>query len=473
MGLINEINRIKTIMGIRLLVEGGGAIGDLSSFFGKLLTKNVDELSVEEREIAERMIKNSTELQSAGIKNLDQALSTQGKLLLKNTIKNSKENVINSLRKSIDDYSQEAIRIVNKNIESIPTFKSSLKNTITTQGSLLDVLKTIENEGLSHYNIPVLMQIRKKINSVSPNYGSNTDVTKYFKDIDDSIGVYINSKSIDFEKQIDDTISAIENKSINNYVESEPIEGIVGKYYKNIDQEYSGPQLPEITQMITKLDNTTKNLDFDLSKIKLIGQQIRNDRLIYELQHQDGTIFLMYKSTGSNVETTGKEVGTWWGLPGWANLTNYYDSNGNFVERITGWFIKDQRTLNLSLGDNPFLTKMKNFLEDNQNYKFNDEYKSSNKIIPTTYKNLLNGQRISNNSFNNSNIDWSNITNAKNMDDYNKFIANAIQTGDYSKISKSGFERYGIDNFREYLINNISKVNDVDPSIGRWSVNFK
>ena len=59
------------------------------------------------------------------------------------------------------------------------------------------------------------------------------------------------------------------------------------------------------------------------------------------------------------------------------------------------------------------------------------------------------------------------------MDDYNKFIANAIQTGDYSKISKSGFERYGIDNFREYLINNISKVNDVDPSIGRWSVNFK
>ena len=136
MGLINEINRIKTIMGIRLLVEGGGAIGDLSSFFGKLLTKNVDELSVEEREIAERMIKNSTELQSAGIKNLDQALSTQGKLLLKNTIKNSKENVINSLRKSIDDYSQEAIRIVNKNIESIPTFKSSLKNTITTPNYL-------------------------------------------------------------------------------------------------------------------------------------------------------------------------------------------------------------------------------------------------------------------------------------------------------------------------------------------------
>lgn len=96
--------------------------------------------------------------------------------------------------------SEETIRIFNKNIESIPTFKSSLKNVTTTQGSLLDVLKTIENEGLSHYNIPVLMQIRKTINSVSPNYGSNTDVAKYFKDIDDSIGTYINSKSIDFEE---------------------------------------------------------------------------------------------------------------------------------------------------------------------------------------------------------------------------------------------------------------------------------
>ena len=42
-----------------------------------------------------------------------------------------------------------------------------------------------------------------------------------------------------------------------------------------------------------------------------------------------------------------------------------------------------------------------------------------------------------------------------------------------SKISRGGFEKFGIPNFREYLKNNISKINEVDPLTGRWSVIFK
>jgi hypothetical protein len=59
------------------------------------------------------------------------------------------------------------------------------------------------------------------------------------------------------------------------------------------------------------------------------------------------------------------------------------------------------------------------------------------------------------------------------MDDYNKLIASAIKTKDFSKISRGGFEKFGVPNFREYLQNNIAKINELDPSTGRWSVVFK
>jgi hypothetical protein len=91
----------------------------------------------------------------------------------------------------------------------------------------------------------------------------------------------------------------------------------------------------------------------------------------------------------------------------------------------------------------------------------------------------MKGQRVSNRWYiftdpkYSTHINWSQITNAKNMDDYNKLIATAIKTKDFSKISRGGFEKFGVPNFREYLQNNIAKINELDPSTGRWSVVFK
>lgn len=95
-----------------------------------------------------------------------------------------------------------------------------------------------------------------------------------------------------------------------------------------------------------------------------------------------------------------------------------------------------------------------------------------------TIRNMFSGNRISNRSFGTDTkwfkyIEWDKIKGAKNIDDYNKIIAKAIKTGDYSFISSKGFEKFGIDNFRDFLKNNISKVNEVVPETGRWSVNFK
>jgi hypothetical protein len=44
------------------------------------------------------------------------------------------------------------------------------------------------------------------------------------------------------------------------------------------------------------------------------------------------------------------------------------------------------------------------------------------------------------------------ILNAKNMSDYDVLINDAMNSGDFSKISRSGFEEYNIPNFREYLM---------------------
>jgi hypothetical protein len=93
--------------------------------------------------------------------------------------------------------------------------------------------------------------------------------------------------------------------------------------------------------------------------------------------------------------------------------------------------------------------------------------------------NMFSKQRISNRWYGFTDpkylekIDWSKVSNAKNMNDYNKVIAKAIKTGDYSYVSRGGFEKFGISDFRDYLKNNVSQVNEVVPETGRWSVTFK
>jgi hypothetical protein len=52
-----------------------------------------------------------------------------------------------------------------------------------------------------------------------------------------------------------------------------------------------------------------------------------------------------------------------------------------------------------------------------------------------------------------SKINWDLITNAKNISDYDVVINDAIKNNDFNKISRGGFEEYGIPNFREYLMN--------------------
>jgi len=84
------------------------------------------------------------------------------------------------------------------------------------------------------------------------------------------------------------------------------------------------------------------------------------------------------------------------------------------------------------------------------------------------------GDFISSAQFSDDIIDWTKVTNGKSMAEYNKVISDAIRRSDYSLISKGGFEKYGIPNFREFLekgINNEKRMM-IDPIKG-WSFDLK
>ena len=85
---------------------------------------------------------------------------------------------------------------------------------------------------------------------------------------------------------------------------------------------------------------------------------------------------------------------------------------------------------------------------------------------------ILNNGWITQNS---KNIDFSQITNAKTADELNKLIANALKTGDYSMISRGGFEKFGISNFREFLQKsiNLDKKMYINPKDGGFYFTFK
>jgi hypothetical protein len=83
---------------------------------------------------------------------------------------------------------------------------------------------------------------------------------------------------------------------------------------------------------------------------------------------------------------------------------------------------------------------------------------------------IKSGTQISSKFFDPNKINFNNMTYIKDIESLNKAISNAISTGNYSAISKGGFEQYGIDNFREFLKNNVDlgKQMYADPKTGTW-----
>jgi hypothetical protein len=130
--------------------------------------------------------------------------------------------------------------------------------------------------------------------------------------------------------------------------------------------------------------------------------------------------------------------------------------------------------------------KVRNILNGYAKYRgmgnWND-VKRSIGLLP----NLLLGKRISNRTFldsysNYTLIDFTQMSTIKNIETFNTVMANAVKTNRFDILPRGGFEKMGIKatdynglGFRGFIKDQLSrgaKVNEVDPTTGRWSITF-
>ncbi len=109
------------------------------------------------------------------------------------------------------------------------------------------------------------------------------------------------------------------------------------------------------------------NVAFNPSAVKVLQKSNVAGREVIETQLENGQKVLFYKSSGSNVDTTGKKMGEWFVIPGFAE---------------NGWFIKTKETIALTKGGNKYLTEMAQFLEKNGVEGLSKSAKTGTKALP-------------------------------------------------------------------------------------------
>ena len=79
------------------------------------------------------------------------------------------------------------------------------------------------------------------------------------------------------------------------------------------------------TNFFRSLSNSAKIFSFNPAKVKIYEKSVIAGREVLVVSLEDGTRVLIYKSSGANVATTGKQTGEWFVIPGFAE---------------NGWFFK-------------------------------------------------------------------------------------------------------------------------------------
>jgi hypothetical protein len=119
---------------------------------------------------------------------------------------------------------------------------------------------------------------------------------------------------------------------------------------------------------ISNLDrriNNISNKSFNPSKVNVISQSNVSGREIIEVQIENGEKIIFYKSSGSNVGTTGKQKGEWFVIPGFMDNCISVKKETNTFRVFDNWFCKTDESIALTKGGNSYLTQMAKFLENN------------------------------------------------------------------------------------------------------------
>lgn len=100
----------------------------------------------------------------------------------------------------------------------------------------------------------------------------------------------------------------------------------------------------------SKLDGVAKLWEFRPSRVKILEKSNVAGREIINVELENGTPVLFYKSSGANVASTGKKAGEWFVIPGFAE---------------NGWFFKTPETIEFTKGGIKYLTEMAEYLKEN------------------------------------------------------------------------------------------------------------
>lgn len=456
--ILVEIDRIKEIMGLPLLIETN-IFGEGVNFWKKLFNAtSKSDLTPDELGIGDKLVKNSPTLnKSYGQNSIDVFFTTYGKELLQQLLKSeTKFELSTALKLSIEQFYQASIKKLRTDLESTTAEKISaiLKKQPTSQGSVLDIINKIENEGFNNIPKDVLSMTIVQLNGLKNEVGIYAK--SYLDSVTDNIDNVLSARRKDFVVDADNMVNELPKKLTQT--EDGFGEANFQEFSKNWTREdVATARDPNQTFVIKGIaDEVFRGLpeNFNPNDVK-IGKTnsyefIQNDettnfkdvlrsRTQIEVTLPNGKKTLMYSSSGANEGTTGKKAGEWFWIPGFAK---------------NGWYIKTNESVAYTKGGNNYMTEFAKYLEGNGYNGLTKEGGASNpvnKVVSNVATSSMN--RLESIVGDTSLVNWGIIQNAKNAQDYSKLIDDAIKTGNYMGISRQGFEAYGIPNFREYLMN--------------------
>jgi hypothetical protein len=389
---------------------------------------------------------------------------------------------ISNLDNAITMYFKQNPNVATEILVTIPKFTDniirnmSLEQVFSKRPDLIDPIKYLSGPNFKIRNQSVADEYKEmagELSKLAASDGSES-VKKILKLMDVKIESYNATKSLDSGTSATKEISPTTTKEVDpvspkSNTSDEPT-GFKGQkdfeeFKKNWikDGVTLQNQYAAVNVIKSEGDKVFMNLptEFDPSKVTLgktntyefFGRngELRN-RTQIEVTLPNGQKTIMYSSSGANEGTTGKKAGEWFWLPGFGE-----DS----------WYIKTTDSVAYTKGGNQYMTDFAGYLEKNGYDGLGKDTPNTSSTIKTISPQNVSSNRLTSIIGDTSKIDWSKIANKKGTSDYEKLINysnlidTAIETNNYSMISRGGFENYNIPNFRTYIMDLDLKGGDV------------
>ena len=208
--------------------------------------------------------------------------------------------------------------------------------------------------------------ILPKVLDTIPNFMNKALGSKFGKNIMGKWGTKIAGFFADFSKRVKVLFSSITGKVAKEGAEEGIEKGIkeisldvVTKKWKLPNCRHAG--FCDIKTIFTSFTKKLAGLPkiFNPSEIQVVSKSIQKfttkegkqaEREVLECVLPNKQQILMYKSSGTNIATTGKGTGEWFAIPGFAD---------------NGWFVKTKESIDITKGGNKYMTEFAQFLGKN------------------------------------------------------------------------------------------------------------